>query len=553
MGKILDFYTNYTKHVSEYNKWNEAQKQNITEPASVSMQKKAKAIAEPILLFDKYEREKAEDSETFYQTLNIELMSAAGVISSAPIAITKLLPFLNKYADKNSAIKKTSELISKYSQAQIVLGKKKIPLPKALTAVSALASVLFYVTSMKNSMKSQLGMIRKASFDASQEIIKDPALFAILTPEQENELKNIVKAEKRNNNAIVDKLKDKMNLGSSFQSVGEYNKNLADYKAKKEEYFEKEKNEENKNICLTSDEIREAKENQKVFEGLLKNVEHDVLEPLRKVETISNISYSAMFTGGFLEYLISDKIVDLLKIKNKPVRAVAKLGIPILTYMLLNKNISDIENKAILATKYKHLKKFTENPTANRTEEQNKKESIIDFIKTVGKDMKDYNKFAQEELPEIEAKLSAKREIQLSGKQKEEAKLLQKNTSKVLNNQREHLYNQSVGIKALSETILGPIDILATAVGGFFGNKLGKTCANPKLSGLFTGLGAIMAFIPAAIIEAKLTKQQKLSEKIAAMLSIKDIQDERKFAQTDKTRNEFNIKNKAPEIFKNFA
>lgn len=553
MGKILDFYTNYTKHVSEYNEWNNAQKPNKKAPADVAMQQKAKAIAEPILLFDKYEREKAEDSETFYQTLNIELMSIAGVISSLPLAITKILPFLNKHADKNNGIKKASELISKYSQSKIVLGKKNIPLPKALTGISALAGALFYVTSMRNSMKSQLGMIRKASFDASQEIINDPALFAILTPEQEENLKTKVKPENKNSSAIADKLKDKINLASSFQAVGEYKKNSQKYKAQKEAYFEKQKAEENKNICLTPAEQKEAQENKEIFEGLLKNVEHDVLEPLRKVETLANISYSAMFTGGFLEYLISDKIVDLLKIKNKPARAVAKLGIPILTYMLLNKNISDIENKAILATKYKHLKKFMENPTASANKEENKKENIVEFIKTVGKDMKDYNKFAQEELPEIEAKLNAKREIELSDKQKADAKLLQNSTSKVLNNQREHLYNQSVGIKALSETILGPIDILATAVGGFLGNKLAKTSANPKLSGLYTGLGAIIAFIPAAIAEAQLTKQQKLSEKIAAMLAIKDIQDSRKFAPTNRIRSEYNISNNAPEIFKDFV
>lgn len=551
MGKILDFYTNYTKHVSEYNEWNNAQKTGKKAPAGVAVQQKAKAIAQPILLFDKYEREKAEDSETFYQTLNIELMSIAGVISSLPIAVTKVLPFLEKHANKNERIKRAAELISTYSQSQIALGKKNIPLSKALMAISASASALFYVTSLRNSMKSQLGMIRKASFDASQKIINDPSLFAVLTPEQEEELKTKVKPENRNNNAIADKLKDKINLASSFQAVGEYKKNLSDYEAKKEAYFEKQKKEENKNIGLTPAEQREAQENKEIFEGLLKNVEHDVLEPLRKVETLANISYSALFTGGFLEYLISDKIVDILKIKSKPARAVAKLGIPLLTYMLLNKNISDIENKAILATKYKHLKKFMENPTAST--EENKKENLIEFIKTVAKDMKDYNKFAQEELPEIEAKLNAKREIKLSDKQKAEAELLQKGTSKVLNNQREHLYNQSVGIRALSETILGPIDILATAVGGFIGNKLAKTSSNQKLSGLYTGLGAVIAFIPAAIAEAKLTKQQKLSEKIAAMLAIKDIQDARKFAPTDRIRTAYNIPNSTPEIFKNFT
>lgn len=554
MGKILAYYTNYRKHVPEYNKWNKEQKNQQTTAAAVNlgMQKKAKAIAEPILLLDKYEHERAEDAETFYQTLNIELMSIAGAISTLPIAITKLQPFLNKHASKSSFLKNTSKLLSKYSNSSINIIGKSIPLPKVLTAVSSLASALFYIKNIKNSMSSQLGMIRKASFDATQDVIKAPELFATLTPEQEEQLKAIIKNDKQNNNAFVDKLKDKININSSFQAVGEYKKNLPDYNERKSSYFKTLEESEAQNIPLSSDEVRKTAEDKAVFEGLLKNVEHDVLEPLRRVETISNISYSAMFTGGFLEYLISDKLVDVLKVKSKPIRAAAKIGIPLLTYMLLNKNISDIENKAILATKYKYLKRFVENPIAAPDCENNKKQSLPEFIKTVYKDMQEYNEFSQHQLPEIEAKLNAKREIKLSPQQLKDAKLLQQNTAKVINTQREHLYNQSVGIKALSETILGPIDILATAVGGFLGNKLAKHCSNKKLSGLFTGVGALIAFIPAAILEAKLTRQQKLSEKIAAMLAIKDIQDTKKFAASDRTKKDFNIENKLPSVFEAF-
>ena len=160
-------------------------------------------------------------------------------------------------------------------------------------------------------------------------------------------------------------------------------------------------------------------------------------------------------------------------------------------------------------------------------------EVLASVIKTVRKDMKDYDKFAQTELPKIEEKLAAKKQIKLSSKQEKDAKLLQKNTSKVINNQREKLYEQSVGIKALSETILGPLDILATATGGYIGNKLSKTCPNKKFAGLLTGLGAVVAFIPAAIVEAKLTKQQKLSEKISVMLALKDMQDISIFADNN--------------------
>ena len=115
---------------------------------------------------------------------------------------------------------------------------------------------------------------------------------------------------------------------------------------------------------------------------------------------MANIGYSALFAGGFLEYLITDKLVDVLKVKNKPLQFILKLGVPILTYLLLNKNISDFENKAILATKYKHLKRFMENPEEYNVQ-KSEKQNLIEFVKTIAKDMKDYDTFAEQELPKI--------------------------------------------------------------------------------------------------------------------------------------------------------
>ena len=537
MGNILGNYTNYTKHVPEYKEWIRTQNKqpNVAIVSNADIKAKAKAIAEPILLFDKYERERAEDSETFFQTLNIELMSVTGLISSLPLAITKAIPFLNKHADKNAGIKKASELLTKYSNKNLKLGNKTVPLPKALTLLSTAAAALFFVKGMKGSIFSQQGIIRKAGFDASQNIINDPTLFAQLTPEQEKQIDKIVSAEKKNNNNFVDKIKDKININSSFQAVEEYRRNLPDYTKRKQTYFENQENlDKNNTRTLSSDEVRSSKEDQKIFETLIKNVEHDVLIPLERVEKVSNIAYSSLFMGCFLEYLISDKIVDVLKIKNKPIRAAAKLGIPIISYLLLNKNISDIENKAILATKYKHLKKFMEDPMGEKQNKEQKKESLPMFLKGVLNDMREYNKFAQTELPEIEARLNAKRELKFSDKQIEDAKLLQENTSMVLNNHREHFYNQTVGIEALSETVLAPVDILFSAIGGFIGNKLAKASGNKKLSGLYTGLGAVIGFIPTAFAEIAFTKEQKKAEKIAAMLSIKDLQNNRKFVDKNK-------------------
>lgn len=544
MNNFIFYYTKYTEHVDEYNRWGNEQKKDVESTSKLSnaqntelLKQKAKAIAEPLLLLDSYEHEKAEDSETFFQTYNIELMSATSILCSLPIALTKAIPFLNKHADKNAVIKKSSELLSKYKDAQINIAGKSISLPKIITAFSAIGSGIFYIKNMRKSMESQLGIIRKASFDSTQNIIENPKMFAVLTPAQEKEVDSISQNSDNKTNSLTEKLKDKVNITSSFKEVKKYKKNYKNYQNQKSEYFKQND---------ISSQVS-SKEDKALMESMLKNVEHDVLEPLRKVETISNISYSALFTGGFLEYLITDKLVDVLGVKSKPVQMGIKFGVPLLTYFLLNKNISDIENKAILATKYKHLKQFTENPLEHRNRDEENKQSLPQFIKTVAKDMKDYDDFAQNELPKLRNKLEAKKQIELTPQQLKQAQKLQQHTTNAINNQREKLYEQSVGIKALSETILQPIDIIATAAGGAIGNRLSKKCPNSKLAGMLTGLGAVIAFIPAAIIEAKLTKQQKLSEKIAAMLALKDLnkikQENTPFMSQEPSKvfNDFNI------------
>lgn len=532
MRKILNFYTKYRKDVPAYNKWNAEQEKQQVEvtPANSSLQKKAKLIAEPILLFDKYEHEKMEDAETFYQTFNIELMSLVGAISSLPMTITKLPKLLENKAQNNAFIKSAIEKIDAYSKKTLEFSKKSIPLPKALTSIGAIIGGLVLIGGIKHSMSSQLGIIRKASFDATQNVIDNPNIFADLNENQERQLNKFVSEDIPNENSLVNKLQDKMDLNSSFKTVSEFSKNKKNHNNAKNNYFYQQSIDNQKNVALSVEENVQAKEEKELINSYLKNVEHAVLDDLRRVETISNISYSAMFTGGFLEYLMTDKLVSVLGIKNKPVQMAVKLAVPLVSYLLLNKNISDIENKAILATKYKHLKEFVKNPQLYATPHKKEKQSFVEFVKMMSKDMYDYNVFAEKELPLIEERLEAKKQIKLDKKQTHNAKRLQKNTSMMLNKHREHLYNQSVGIKSFSETILGPIDVVSTALGASLGALIAKQFPNVKSNAPFKAIGAILAFIPAAYIEAVLTKQQKLSEKTAVMLASDELQDTKSFA-----------------------
>ena len=337
MNNIFSYYTKYREHIDEYKQWSDKQ---LSTPATTlsqsnELKQKAKAIAEPILLLDSYTHEKAEDSETFYQTYNTELMSVTSLLCLLPMTITKAIPFLNKHADKNIA-KKSAELLTKYQNAGINIAGKRITLPQITTVASSIGAGIFFAKGIKSSIEGQLGITRKASFDGTQKITNNHKMFAILTPEQEQELEKITKHNEKHQTAFVDKLKDKLDVTSSFQAVEEYNRTKKDYIQRKAEYFNKENKIPNRK--LSHAKLKQADEDKQLFQNLLKNMEHDVLDPLQKVETIANLGYSALFAGGFLEYLITDKLVDVLHIQNKPLRGVMKLGVPILTYLLLNKN-----------------------------------------------------------------------------------------------------------------------------------------------------------------------------------------------------------------------
>ena len=229
MNNIFSYYTKYREHIDEYKQWSDKQVNTPSTTLSQSneLKQKAIAIAEPILLLDSYTHEKAEDSETFYQTYNTELMSVTSLLCILPITITKAIPFLNKHADKNIA-KKSAELLTKYQNAGINIAGKRITLPQITTVASSIGAGIFFAKGIKSSIEGQLGITRKASFDGTQKITNNHKMFAILTPEQEQELIKITKHNQEHQTAFVDKLKDKLDVTSSFQAVEEYNRTKKD-------------------------------------------------------------------------------------------------------------------------------------------------------------------------------------------------------------------------------------------------------------------------------------------------------------------------------------
>ena len=84
----------------------------------------------------------------------------------------------------------------------------------------------------------------------------------------EDGIKTYCLGELVHNKQVVDKLKDKLDVTSSFQAVEEYNRTKKDYLQRKEEYFNKEDKFPDKKLSTTK--LKQAEDDKQLFQNLLK-------------------------------------------------------------------------------------------------------------------------------------------------------------------------------------------------------------------------------------------------------------------------------------------
>ena len=488
-------------------------------------QKKAKAVADNILMLDNYVYDKAEDVEAVFATVNVQLLAGVSALATLPKAVLKLIPVL----EKQKSTVNIANALKNYKNKTIKIASKTIPMPKLVTGLVAGISALIYAHGVTKSTIAQLSATRRAKFEGLTTKFNNDTDYAVLTPEQENEISkqlqdknNPLNKEKEIKTPILSKIWSRINVRKSLKET----KNLT---IKNEEYirdkakFEKELNNP-KNIS--------SKENKKILEDMIKQVDLKSEDDLERMEKIVNVGYSSLFVGGFLEYLISDKLVDLLKIKIPVIKQSAKILIPLVTYLVMNKNIASIQNRAIKATHYKNLKNFAENKEnfvdvppnfAKVTPQEPKKQNLFKFLKGMYKDIKDYEKYEETELKDLNKRHELKKSIHLTPEQKEEAQMLRKNTQFTIHTEADNRNHFAQGVEAISEIALAPFEILSTALGAFLGSKAGAHCKSGAMKKIYMALGAVIAFIPTAIVEIMTTAEQKKALRIASMSTIEEM------------------------------
>ena len=131
------------------------------------------------------------------------------------------------------------------------------------------------------------------------------------------------------------------------------------------------------------------------------------------------------------------------------------------------------------------------------------------------------------------------KEINLSEEQLKDAKRLQHNTFRTFNEVDEKSQKYAESVEAIGQSIQIPISEICAGAGALLGMKHLLKVSEKGLEENFAKMiGPMSKYVatiflctlPAIIINAFVTKEQKKASRVADMLAIKEMEDYRKFA-----------------------
>ena len=524
--KILNIYSDFKKFEPTFDKWKEeydlqeqkAQvvlKQKPIDEVAKYEQKRAKILVNTLATLDEYAQTKAEDIDSVSQTLLYIAVGALGAIGT--------------FAGKKLAGITKSQKLAK-------------TLPSTMGVGFAL---LTFLPIVRSTVINQVRANRMARFDGIQsDKLFHNNNFAVLTDEQQKEVE---KRAKNISDTEIDGQTSAINRANIFNSLSvfkdltmkqgefQYLKNLHDKKMSDDE-------EKLKTLNFKEEEVKQSKKDKKLFTQILKKVDMESHYPLERIEKAVNVAYSSLFAGGVLEYLVSDGILNLLNVKHKLIRPVLSWGLPVLTIMSLNKQLANFLNDAVKAVRYKKMQEFVNNPSnfkevsAQEINEVNikgeKKENtgFFDFFKQTFKDIDEYKKYQQTKRIEEKKFALAVRNLSLTQKQKTQAALLRRNAKMVINKLDDQSQKYASAMETITESTTIPLDIIAPILGTFSADKLHKAVSPKGNFGLlYKGLGALIAFLPAAMSEIYFVGQQRKAKRCAVLIANNQLQNSDKF------------------------
>ena len=535
MSMFSDYKT-YRKFVPNYAEWKlgreladakrvEYLRQNPGEIKQEDIQK-SKAILRAIDIMDEYSQKRAENAEVATESVvgtGLEIAGSIGVVLGFALSTIKPIGSLLTKAFKNVKNKSLPPMI--FTMACAGIGGSFAAFPLFSWAA-----------------KAEVKASRKGRFEAINTELSNPKAFAILTPEQEEQLiSNLSQLGVKKENKKLFK-----GFGESWKTVKDIAVDSKDYKLQNikfdnslkenEKYFDKQ---------LTEKEIEDAKKDQQLLTKLVEKIDIASQDYAENAELATSALTTSIFALGGLFSLAYAKIASKLKINSSALPGILSL------VAMLGSSIfaAQIQKEASRVGRFKIKQELMKNPeqlvyvadekTGNIKDidfKPHKKDNVFKFLKEAWNNDRDYKKWKKNE-GAIERNYSeALDNIEFSEEQIKDAKRLQHNTFKTFNKIDEKSQKYAESLEALGQSMQYPVSMIFSIIAMIFGLKhitqveKSKTIDNIMMPMIKYISTILLSTLPSIGINAYITKEQKKASRVANMLAINEMQDYRNFA-----------------------
>lgn len=547
-----------------YKKWDaeqedkEFQRQELHKRVPTSKEDLEKAsqygrtLIDSINIMDQYSINKAED---------VELATDAG-LEFVGMGVGAVGLTLGVIALKSSKLKK---LIDKLPPAHAVITKAMVP-NAGLILLSLIAMPYFMIKAKFYQKEAS----RVARYQAREKELKDPKNFVIYSNEQIKEAKEIAKKMPD----IEDKKKSKINPISnwreSIKSIKSILSSHTDYQKWKQEHLsvQKQKAEVLKSTTATPEQLKNAKKDQDNLQRIIKKIETYSQNYLNNTEMATNIiAGSSLITGYLGGKFVSLSVGLLQKLKiisqtsafaNKAQKYSA--GVGTLGMMILaGSYVIKIQKEAAKIGRFKAKQELLKDPSnfITYSEEQlntvkdlksppkakrspiGKLNDSLKFFFQAIKDCKDYEKYKKTTWKEEQKLDKALLKMDVSEKQLQDGKSLQKNAFMSFEKMDEMAQRYTDDMEAATEIGKQYIGQFAGIISSIylFKNMLKQLEQAKKTNSDFAVMKSIKkTWIPFAlaglieiITEIQSNQLKKQAGRIGVMEAIQDLQDPRLF------------------------
>jgi len=557
--EVVNNYKNYRKYLPEYSEWKEKQdiqrekrleylKQNPDKMNAEDIQR-GKILLHSIDVMDEYSQSNAEDMEVateFAVSQVVGIVTLIGMLGGSLLSQTKgVQKLLTRLSNNNTKLQVFMDIVPS------VMG--------LFVGTAASFPAIMWAT------KAKVSASRKGRFEAMNQDLKNPAIFAVLTPEQQKlaqeKAKDIVLDDK--DKKRIEKTK-KMGLGNpftAFKTLKKFIKEDSVYNDRKAE-FNKQLKESEKHFAseLTDKQIQDAKRDQQILSDMVQKMDIASQDYAENTELATNTLTTLSLAGGGLVGWASNKLMNVLKVKGGIVAKVLPWAVGASIPLAMGIYAAKVQKHASRIGRFKVRQEMLNNPATLvyvddknadtisdiKSVEKTKKPNIFKFFIQLIKDNKEYNNYLKNEGMNDLKLHKAVEQLELSEEQIRKAKALQMNVFKTFNKVDDKSQTYSESVEAMGEMTKQGVSLFGSiAVMGYSIFSAFKFIENPELiknqnfSKLFAKMFSpvVLLILPVIGLDIYVTKAQKKASRVADMLALKDLEDHRHYVDYTETSN----------------